>query len=98
MFSHTLNGILMCYIAALPFLRNALCGDMLWMVTLFCLMRLALRNNLLQLSRHINIKRAAGIKKCCYSLASFPRHAFLAHVYLPLRRKESTGACLEELS
>lgn len=47
-YAHSLAGILMCYIAALPFLRNALCGDLIWMITLFCLMRLALKEKVIE--------------------------------------------------
>lgn len=52
---HSMNGLFICYAAALPFLRNALCGDLVWMSTLFCLMRLALFDKLIQChSRHCN--------------------------------------------
>ena len=31
MYQHTINGLIVCYIAALPFLRNAVVGDLVWM-------------------------------------------------------------------
>ena len=38
LYSHTLNGLMQCYIAALPFLRNAVLGSLVWTVVLiFCL-------------------------------------------------------------
>ena len=46
-YPHSMSGLIICYEAALPFLRNALCGDLVWMVTLFCLMRLALKDGLI---------------------------------------------------
>lgn len=46
-YPHSISGLIICYEAALPFLRNALCGDLVWMVTLFCLMRLALKDRLI---------------------------------------------------
>lgn len=35
MYAHTLAGLGQCYVAALPFLRNALVGDVLWATALF---------------------------------------------------------------
>lgn len=35
MYAHTLAGLTHCYAAALPFLRNALVGDVFWSATLF---------------------------------------------------------------
>ena len=34
-YTHNLNGLIACYIAALPFLRNALLGNLLWMIVIF---------------------------------------------------------------
>ncbi len=48
MYSHSISGFLTCYTVALPFLRNALLGDLIWMVTLYLLMRLALHDNLIK--------------------------------------------------
>ncbi len=48
MYAHSVNDLLMCYLAALPFLRNALCGDLVWMITLYCLMRLAMQDKLFE--------------------------------------------------
>src|SRR5262245_1545123 len=35
MYAHDLHGLMHCYIAALPFLHNALLGDMFWTTLLF---------------------------------------------------------------
>ena len=35
MYTLTLNGLVECYVAALPFLRNALVGDLAWGLVLF---------------------------------------------------------------
>lgn len=48
MYAHSMAGLLICYTSALPFLRNALCGDLIWMMTLFCLMRLALKEKVIE--------------------------------------------------
>ena len=47
MYPKTLAGLLECYIAALPFYRNALIGDLGWTLGLFGLYALATRENLL---------------------------------------------------
>lgn len=35
MYPHTVSGLALCYAAALPFLRNALLGNMVWMAVFF---------------------------------------------------------------
>ncbi|OJH35194.1 DUF6580 family putative transport protein [Cystobacter ferrugineus] len=35
MYEHTLSGLVRCYVAALPFLRNTLMGDLFWSGMLF---------------------------------------------------------------
>ena len=35
MYAHDLNGLVLCYVAALPFLWNTVAGDMLWTTLLF---------------------------------------------------------------
>jgi hypothetical protein len=35
MYAHDLNGLVLCYVAALPFLYNTVAGDMLWTTLLF---------------------------------------------------------------
>jgi hypothetical protein len=35
MYEHTLSGLVSCYVAALPFLRNSLLGDLFWSGMLF---------------------------------------------------------------
>lgn len=47
MYTHTMSGFLTCYTTALPFLRNALFGDLIWVFVLYHLMRLALNDNLI---------------------------------------------------
>lgn len=61
MYLHSINGLLACYIAALPFLRNALLGDLLWMVSLFYLMRLALHDDLITCQSRHNLFERAGM-------------------------------------
>lgn len=39
MYPYSGAGFLACYIAAIPFLRNALCGDLFWMWILFTILR-----------------------------------------------------------
>ena len=34
-YDHSLDGLIDCYVAALPFLRNALAGDLFWVALLF---------------------------------------------------------------
>lgn len=41
MYAHTLEGLLRCYVMALPFFRNSLAGDLLWTGALFGLHDLA---------------------------------------------------------
>lgn len=41
MYSKTLSGLINCYFAALPFLRNQCLGDLAWMVLLLSAFRLA---------------------------------------------------------
>ncbi|GAB4224196.1 MAG: hypothetical protein Tsb005_20980 [Gammaproteobacteria bacterium] len=36
MYVHSINGLITCYIAGLPFLRNALVGDYLWLGVWWC--------------------------------------------------------------
>lgn len=55
MYVHSVAGLLLCYVTALPFLRNALGGDLIWMITLFCLMRLALKDKLIELHRFCRV-------------------------------------------
>lgn len=43
MYQHTTNGLIACYIAALPFLRNAVFGDFVWMGVIVFGMRFAVR-------------------------------------------------------
>ena len=43
MYPKTILGLAQCYLAALPFLRNALCGDLFWSATLFGSYALAVR-------------------------------------------------------
>lgn len=52
MYPHSFNGFLICYTVALPFLRNALLGDLIWMVTLYLLMQLALHDHLIKREPH----------------------------------------------
>src|SRR5215813_5781446 len=35
MYAHDLNGLVLCYVAALPFLGNTVAGDVLWTTLLF---------------------------------------------------------------
>src|SRR5262249_3823053 len=35
MYAHDLHGLVLCYVAALPFLWNTVAGDMLWTALLF---------------------------------------------------------------
>jgi hypothetical protein len=35
MYAHDLHGLILCYVAALPFLYNTVAGDMLWTTLLF---------------------------------------------------------------
>lgn len=35
LYPRTFSGLISCYIAAIPFLRNALIGDLVWMVVIF---------------------------------------------------------------
>ena len=35
LYPRTLTGLIECYTVALPFLRNSLCGDLIWMVIIF---------------------------------------------------------------
>jgi hypothetical protein len=35
MYPLTLSGLVYCYVAALPFFQNTLCGDMFWSAALF---------------------------------------------------------------
>jgi hypothetical protein len=35
MYAHDLHGLVLCYVAALPFLWNTVAGDMLWTTLLF---------------------------------------------------------------
>jgi hypothetical protein len=35
MYTHDLNGLIQCYVLALPFLQNAIAGDLFWVVVLF---------------------------------------------------------------
>ena len=41
MYPHTLDGLVSCYVAALPFLRNTFAGDLMWTAGLFGLYALA---------------------------------------------------------
>jgi hypothetical protein len=43
LYPHTLVGLVECYVAALPFLRNALGGDLFWSAVLFGSYALAVR-------------------------------------------------------
>lgn len=43
MYQHSVGGLLACYIAALPFLRNAVLGDLVWMGVIIFGMRFAVR-------------------------------------------------------
>jgi hypothetical protein len=51
-YSKDAMGLAACYVAALPFLRNALCGDIVWMMVIFgllpkCVENYAQKNNLI---------------------------------------------------
>jgi hypothetical protein len=35
MYAHDLDGLIRCYVAALPFLQNTVVGDMFWTALLF---------------------------------------------------------------
>lgn len=52
MYTHTINGFIACYMMALPFLRNELFGDLIWVFVLYHLMRLALNNHLIYFKLH----------------------------------------------
>jgi hypothetical protein len=41
MYLHTPGGLIQCYVAALPFFRNSLAGDLFWTAALFGLHDLA---------------------------------------------------------
>jgi hypothetical protein len=37
LYAHTVDGLLQCYVMAIPFFRNALAGDLFWTALLFAL-------------------------------------------------------------
>ncbi len=43
LYPHTLQGLIDCYVAALPFLRNTVAGDLVWIGVLYAGLRLARR-------------------------------------------------------
>lgn len=48
-YPRTFSGLWACYIAALPFLRHALLGSIVWFVVLFCCLRKLRINNVYKL-------------------------------------------------
>ncbi len=41
LYAHTVEGLVQCYVLALPFFRNSLAGDLFWTAALFSLHHLA---------------------------------------------------------
>ncbi len=52
MYSHTLQGLLLCYVAAIPFLKNAMAGSLVWTSVVMMLLYRSVSRPTLRIARN----------------------------------------------